>query len=81
MRRQGRQLYGAVSLASLILSKALVLLKHQHRRLMGNCKSNRAVTLFLNDGRMALHDNLAERALCPNGIGRKNWLFKGLTSV
>jgi len=33
--------------------------------------------LFLEDGRVAIDNNLAERALRPIGIGRKNWLFAG----
>jgi transposase len=33
--------------------------------------------LFLTDGRMAIGNNAAERAMRPIGIGRKNWLFAG----
>ena len=33
--------------------------------------------LFLDDGRVAIDNNPAERALRPIGIGRKNWLFAG----
>lgn len=33
--------------------------------------------LFLDDGRVAIDNNAAERALRPVGIGRKNWLFAG----
>lgn len=33
--------------------------------------------LFLEDGRVAIDNNTAERALRPIGIGRKNWLFAG----
>lgn len=36
-----------------------------------------AFSLFLTDGRVALDNNPAERALRPIGIGRKNWLFAG----
>ena len=36
-----------------------------------------AFSLFLNDGRVAIDNNPAERALRPIGIGRKNWLFAG----
>ncbi len=32
---------------------------------------------FLDDGRLRLENNAAERALRPIGIGRKNWLFFG----
>lgn len=33
--------------------------------------------LFLEDGRVAIDNNVAERAMRPIGIGRKNWLFAG----
>jgi len=33
--------------------------------------------LFLEDGRVAIDNNTAERAMRPVGIGRKNWLFAG----
>jgi transposase len=33
--------------------------------------------LFLDDGRVAIDNNAAERALRSIGIGRKNWLFAG----
>ncbi|MCV6577224.1 MAG: IS66 family transposase [Cohaesibacter sp.] len=36
-----------------------------------------AFRLFLEDGRIAMDNNVAERALRPIGIGRKNWLFAG----
>ena len=36
-----------------------------------------AFYLFLGDGRVAIDNNPAERALRPIGIGRKNWLFAG----
>jgi transposase len=34
-------------------------------------------TLFLDDGRVAIDNNPAERALRPIAIGRKNFLFAG----
>ena len=34
-------------------------------------------TLFLEDGRVAIDNNPAERALRPIGVGRRNWLFAG----
>lgn len=34
-------------------------------------------SLFLEEGRVAIDNNPAERALRPIGIGRKNWLFAG----
>ena len=36
-----------------------------------------AFTLFLEDGRVAIDNNAAERAIKPVVIGRKNWLFAG----
>lgn len=36
-----------------------------------------AFTLFLDDGRVAIDNNPAERALRPIGVGRRNWLFAG----
>jgi len=33
--------------------------------------------LFLEDGRVAMDNNAAERALRPIAIGRRNWLFAG----
>jgi len=39
-----------------------------------------AFSLFLSDGRVAIDNNPAERALRPIGIGRKNWLFAGADS-
>lgn len=34
-------------------------------------------TLFLDDGRVAIDNNVAERAVKPVGIGGKNWMFAG----
>lgn len=36
-----------------------------------------SLCLFLEDGRVAMDNNAAERALRPISIGRKNWLFAG----
>tara|TARA_R100000750_G_scaffold62932_1_gene59320 strand:- start:7696 stop:8037 length:342 start_codon:yes stop_codon:yes gene_type:complete len=36
--------------------------------------------LFLQDGRVGIDNNPAERAMRPIGIGRKNWLFAGSDS-
>jgi transposase len=36
--------------------------------------------LFLQNGRVSIDNNAAERALRPIGIGRKNWLFAGADS-
>jgi transposase len=33
--------------------------------------------LFLEDGRVAIDNNAAERAMRPIGVGRRNWLFAG----
>ena len=35
------------------------------------------LTVFLDDGRVELDNNAAERALRPIAVGRKNWLFAG----
>ena len=37
----------------------------------------RAFTRFLDDGRICLTNNAAERALRAIAVGRKNWLFAG----
>ena len=34
-------------------------------------------TLFLEDGRVAIDNNVAERGMRPIGVGRRNWLFAG----
>jgi transposase len=36
-----------------------------------------ALALFLDDGRIEIDNNAAERALRPIAVGRKNWLFAG----
>jgi len=36
-----------------------------------------AFCLFIDDGRVAIDNNVAERALRSIGIGRRNWLFAG----
>jgi hypothetical protein len=36
-----------------------------------------ALIRFLDDGRLPLDNNAAERALRPIAVGRKNWLFAG----
>lgn len=35
----------------------------------------RALTRYLEDGRLSISNNAAERALRPFAVGRKNWLF------
>lgn len=37
----------------------------------------RALTRFLDDGRLEIDNNIAERALRSIALGRKNWLFAG----
>lgn len=34
-------------------------------------------TLFMDDGRVAIDNNAAERGMRPIGVGRRNWLFAG----
>ena len=36
-----------------------------------------AFSLFLEDGRVAIDNNAAERAVRPICLGKKNWLFAG----
>lgn len=36
-----------------------------------------AFSLFIDDGRVAIDNNAAERAVRPIGLGRRNWLFAG----
>jgi transposase len=36
-----------------------------------------ALRRFLDDGRLPLHNNISERALRREAVGRKNWLFVG----
>lgn len=36
-----------------------------------------AFTRFLDDGRLEIDNNIAERAIRPIAVGRKNWLFAG----
>lgn len=36
-----------------------------------------ALTRYLDDGRLAIDNNIAERAIRPLCVGRKNWLFAG----
>lgn len=36
-----------------------------------------ALTAYLEDGRLDIDNNVAERAIRPFAIGRKNWLFMG----
>ena len=36
--------------------------------------------LYLEDGRIGIDNNPAERAMRPIGIGRRNWLFAGSDS-
>ncbi|MCA8985884.1 MAG: IS66 family transposase [Planctomycetaceae bacterium] len=36
-----------------------------------------ALNVYVTDGRLAIDNNLAERAVKPFAIGRKNWLFFG----
>jgi transposase len=49
------------------LSKALTYIENQWD----------ALTAFLGDGRVPIHNNSCERAIRPIAVGRKNWLFAG----
>lgn len=35
------------------------------------------LSVYIDDGRVEIDNNIAERAMRPLGIGRKNWLFAG----
>jgi transposase len=39
-----------------------------------------ALAVYIDDGRVEIDNNIAERAMRPIGIGRKNWLFAGSDS-
>jgi transposase len=39
-----------------------------------------ALTRYLDDGRLAIDNNAAERSIRPLALGRKNWLFAGSDS-
>ena len=34
-----------------------------------------ALNVYIQDGRITIDNNLAENAICPIALGRKNWLF------
>ncbi|CAN5290071.1 hypothetical protein BH11PLA2_BH11PLA2_10800 [soil metagenome] len=36
-----------------------------------------ALNVYVTDGHLAIDNNIAERAIKPFGIGRKNWMFFG----
>ncbi|EHK79135.1 transposase IS66 [Sinorhizobium meliloti CCNWSX0020] len=36
-----------------------------------------ALSVYIDDGRVEIDNDIAERAMRPLGIGRKNWLFAG----
>src|SRR3546814_3017185 len=36
-----------------------------------------ALSVYIDDGRVEIDNNIAERAMRPLGLGRKNWLFAG----
>ena len=48
---------------------------HQHIGERGEVQPQ--LTRFLDDGRICLTNNAAERALRPLALGRKSWLFAG----
>ena len=47
----------------------VVVPRHHHQR--------EALCRFLDDGRLPLHNNISERALRREAVGRKNWIFLG----
>ncbi|QVL30320.1 transposase [Telmatocola sphagniphila] len=37
----------------------------------------KALNVYITDGRLSIDNNVAERAIKPYAIGRRNWLFFG----
>ena len=62
-------------------------LREQRRRTSGKSETGKAIDYmltrwpsfirFLNDGRICLSNNAAERAIRPIAVGRRNWTFAG----
>src|SRR4029079_2567215 len=62
-------------------------LREQRSKLSGQSKTGKAIaysltrwaalTRFLDDGRLCMSNNAAERALRCIAVGRKNWIFAG----
>jgi transposase len=62
-------------------------LREQRARLSGQSKLGKAIaysltrwvalTRFLDDGRLCMSNNAAERAIRPLAVGRHNWTFAG----
>jgi transposase len=68
------------------LQRALVRLRARHRHLPQSLLGQAidyalgqwpTLTLFLEDGRLEIDNNLVENAIRPTAIGKKNWLFVG----
>ena len=68
------------------LERALVRLKscgrHLPQSLLGNAMDYAlgqwsTLTVFLEDGRVEIDNNLVENAIRPTALGKKNWLFMG----
>lgn len=65
--REEVELVGRTALPKSALGDALGYVRNQWR----------ALTRFVEDGRLAIDNNAAERALRAVAVGRKNWLFTG----
>ena len=73
-----------------ILNKLNTWLEQNQRQLVGNSKLIEAANYlanqwqklirYLDDGRLSIDNNRAERAVKPFVIGRKNWLFSQTTN-
>jgi len=62
--------------AWLELTQTKVLPKSPMAEAIGYCLNQwQALARFVGDGRLHIDNNLAERALRPFAVGRKNWLF------
>ncbi len=68
------------------IQRALVRLKASHRHLPQSLLGQaidyalgqwRTLTVFLENGRLEIDNNLVENAIRPTALGKKNWLFIG----
>jgi hypothetical protein len=68
------------------IQRALVRLKASHRHLPQSLLGQaidyalgqwQTLTVFLENGRLEIDNNLVENAIRPTALGKKNWLFVG----
>ena len=82
VRRQARQERTKPLIAALrkVLDKALRQLSPKSemaKAIAYGTKRWAALTCFLDDGRLEIDNNIAERAMRSIAVGRRNWLFAG----